>query len=146
MNLQTFGLLILKIQKAVTAWMYTPLMSAHSNRVHFFGLPVERIEVKSNWCYDESAEDEESAEFIGVQEFYLFIKLPSQKEFNSFSTKIEDKYGPIRSYEINMDDDSETPMWFSFMTMMTFTNYEAPFVSEKGEKYILVKYRCAHGG
>lgn len=114
----------------------------------FFGLPVERIEVKSNWCYNESTDIEggEGEEFIGVREFYLFIKLPNQKEFDNFSTKIEEKYGPIRSYEINMDDDSETPMWFSFMTMMTFTNYDAPFVSENGEKYILVKYRCAHGG
>ncbi|MDG1333624.1 MAG: hypothetical protein P8P74_14910 [Crocinitomicaceae bacterium] len=54
----------------------------------FFGLPVERIEVKSNWCYDESSEDEESAEFIGIREFYMFIKLPSQKEFNTFSEKV----------------------------------------------------------
>lgn len=112
----------------------------------YFGLPVERIEVKSNWCYDESIEDEELQEFIGVREFYLFIKLPSAKEFNEFASKIEGKYGPIRSYEISMEDDSETPMWFSFMTMMTFTNYDAPFISKDGKKYILVKYRCAHGG
>jgi|GEM_PF-6834546 len=112
----------------------------------FFGLPVERIEIKSSWCYDESSEDEEYSEFIGIREFYLFIKLPSQKKFDAFSLEIEDKYGPIRSYEINMEDDSETPMWFSFMTMMTFTNYDAPFVAADGKKYILVKYRCAHGG
>lgn len=112
----------------------------------FFGLPVERIEVKSNWCYDETVENEEEAEFIGIREFYMFIKLPSEKEFNTFSSKVEDKYGPIRSYEINMEDDSETPLWFSFMTMMTFTNYDAPFVAADGKKYILVKYRCGHGG
>lgn len=112
----------------------------------FFGLPVERIEVKSNWCYDESAEDEEEGEFIGIREFYMFIKLPSEKEFNAFSSKVEEKYGPIRSYEIDMEDDSETPLWFSFMTMLTFTNYDTPFVAADGEKYILVKYRCGHGG
>lgn len=112
----------------------------------FFGLNVERIEIKASWCYDESSDDDESSEFRGVREFYLFIKLPSVEEFDTFAAEVEDKYGPIRSYEINMEDESETPLWFSFMTMLTFTNYNAPFVAEDGKKYLLVKYRCGHGG
>ena len=113
----------------------------------FFGLPVERIELKSASFYkEESSEEEEDLEYAGVNAFFLFISLPSPKEFDEFSTKIEDEYGPVLSTEINMEDDSETPLWFTSWSMMTFTNFDAPFVAADGKRYILVKFSCAQGG
>lgn len=106
----------------------------------FFGLEIDRVEVVST-----SWEDAEGKTVKQIRQFTLLIEDPGTTDYNAFMKKVEDAYGPILTYSISEEDWSESPNWFTEITLLTVSGKDHR-IEHDGKKYIMVQFMSGRGG